>query len=503
MKKRAAKSKIRTLMSFIILTFSILIFSSRPIHAYDYTWDPGTGTLTITLAGALGEVIIVCRCLGGDVTLNGAWPKDGNGNDVHIATVNVRKLIINGGPGPDGVDLTCVDQTTYPNLAKTGDEFKVQINGGDGNDEIYGSGHATEVNAGAGHDYVETYEGDDKINAGDGDDEVWSGEGNDEINGDGGDDELDGEEGDDTVNGGDGEDDLYGGDGNDVIHGGDGNDYLFGDHETENDGGADELYGDAGNDRLALDFDDAVTDGGSGDDKVLGIQDMFSIDWSTIPKLLTLTDPEGNDELDFSLGTKGLKINLDLLNISQELNSFGYNLRLNGQFESLTGTPQDDEITLKGIPNFTRRIVCGLQLNADILNFDAEGQVIIDNGMALTTTGQEVLVEYEGVEIVNILNPATNADSDEEVPKQYALNQNYPNPFNPSTTISYTLPEAVNVTLKIYDSLGNEVAVLVNEEQPAGSHEINFDAANLTSGVYFYRLEAGYYSHTKAMLLLK
>ena len=89
------------------------------------------------------------------------------------------------------------------------------------------------------------------------------------------------------------------------------------------------------------------------------------------------------------------------------------------------------------------------------------------------------------------------------VPVEFSLNQNYPNPFNPSTKITYTLASKSTVTLKVYDTIGNEVASLVNQEQEAGSYEINFDATSLTSGVYFYKINAGNFVSVKKMLLLK
>ncbi len=85
----------------------------------------------------------------------------------------------------------------------------------------------------------------------------------------------------------------------------------------------------------------------------------------------------------------------------------------------------------------------------------------------------------------------------------FALQQNYPNPFNPTTTIKYQLPQAGFVSLKVYDILGSEVASLVNQQQQAGNYIVNFDASQITSGIYFYRLESNNYSVTKRMLLLK
>ena len=88
-------------------------------------------------------------------------------------------------------------------------------------------------------------------------------------------------------------------------------------------------------------------------------------------------------------------------------------------------------------------------------------------------------------------------------PSEFLLSQNYPNPFNPSTTISYHLPVNSFVSLKVYNVLGNEVATLVNEQKQAGKYQINFNASDLGSGVYFYTLKAGESVQSKKMILLK
>lgn len=85
----------------------------------------------------------------------------------------------------------------------------------------------------------------------------------------------------------------------------------------------------------------------------------------------------------------------------------------------------------------------------------------------------------------------------------YALEQNYPNPFNPSTIIRFSIPEQTNVTLKIFNSVGQEVASLFNGEVSAGNHEVNFNASALSSGVYFYRIQSPSFTDTKKMILVK
>ncbi len=85
----------------------------------------------------------------------------------------------------------------------------------------------------------------------------------------------------------------------------------------------------------------------------------------------------------------------------------------------------------------------------------------------------------------------------------YKLNQNYPNPFNPSTSIEYAVAGKGFVSLKVFDLLGKEVATLVNEVKDAGTYSLNFNAAKLTSGVYFYRIQTDKFTDMKSMVLVK
>lgn len=94
-------------------------------------------------------------------------------------------------------------------------------------------------------------------------------------------------------------------------------------------------------------------------------------------------------------------------------------------------------------------------------------------------------------------------NSESTLPTGYKLAQNYPNPFNPSTQISYSIPNSEQVSLKIYDVLGNEVAILEDGVQSAGTYTVSFDASKLSSGIYFYTLKAGNFVETKKMILMK
>lgn len=89
------------------------------------------------------------------------------------------------------------------------------------------------------------------------------------------------------------------------------------------------------------------------------------------------------------------------------------------------------------------------------------------------------------------------------IPSEYTLSQNYPNPFNPTTVINFSIPKAGNVTLKVYNTLGQEVATLVNEYKSASTYQVNFNASDLSSGVYVYRLNVDGYSFSKKMMIVK
>ena len=153
---------------------------------------------------------------------------------------------------------------------------------------------------------------------------------------------------------------------------------------------------------------------------------------------------------------------------------------------------------------------------------DIDIQEIIENNLKLvrltndgwiyvggTVNTNENYVEANNIHEVGLFafadpDSLTNVDSDNEgILNEFRLEQNYPNPFNPSTTTKYSLTALEFVTLKVYDVLGNEVETLVNHQQPAGNYEVEFNAAQLSSGIYFYKLQAGSFIDTKKMILIK
>jgi hypothetical protein len=112
----------------------------------------------------------------------------------------------------------------------------------------------------------------------------------------------------------------------------------------------------------------------------------------------------------------------------------------------------------------------------------------ISTNWGLTVTGTATGVEEKN-------NPI--------VPTAFSLSQNYPNPFNPSTVINYQVPQNSFVNISVFDILGNQVQTLVNEEKPAGSYELKFNASSMPSGVYFYKIQTGSFTQTKKMILMK
>ena len=123
------------------------------------------------------------------------------------------------------------------------------------------------------------------------------------------------------------------------------------------------------------------------------------------------------------------------------------------------------------------------------LDRNGAGYVVGDVGVVLKVTGG----------IINGIKQVSTTES----PGRFLLTQNFPNPFNPSTTIRYALPQRSHVTLTVFNTLGQQVSILVNESEDAGFHDVRFDGSGLASGVYFYRLSAGEYVATKKLVVIR
>lgn len=179
---------------------------------------------------------------------------------------------------------------------------------------------------------------------------------------------------------------------------------------------------------------------------------------------------------------------LDLITVNDQLQTNGITVLLND-----------------GTGSFTSRENCffpfatGLPRSVVASDFDQDGKTDIAIVSSVAAGVDSLFVLYN-------LGGGTVGIQDQEIveiPTSHLLSQNFPNPFNPTTTIKFSIPEASVVTLKIYNILGEEVKTLVNEYKEIGNHTAQFDASSLSSGIYFYRLQAGSFIETKKMILIK
>ncbi len=160
-----------------------------------------------------------------------------------------------------------------------------------------------------------------------------------------------------------------------------------------------------------------------------------------------------------------------------------------------------DYITIKYNPSGTQQWIKFYSYSnsydmANIVMLDASGNVYVTGSSFGTGSSYDfATVKYsQTMGITNITS---------EIPNTFSLSQNYPNPFNPTTNITFSIPKSESVKLIVYDILGKEVAVLLNENLNAGTYNIDFDGSNLASGVYLYQLQSGESSEIKKMNLIK
>jgi cyclomaltodextrinase len=180
---------------------------------------------------------------------------------------------------------------------------------------------------------------------------------------------------------------------------------------------------------------------------------------------------------------------LTVVNFSGTDATFPLDLTAAGALK-FTGNTVPATVYLNNLYNNTRNSRPGSQLNNVSITVPAYGTAIY----TVSTTADSVIFPT----LVG-----TPVQQNASQPKTFSLMQNYPNPFNPSTQISYSIPAANFVTLKVYDILGREVQTLVNDRKQAGTYSVVFNASKLASGIYFYRLTSGDFVQTKKMILVK
>ena len=152
------------------------------------------------------------------------------------------------------------------------------------------------------------------------------------------------------------------------------------------------------------------------------------------------------------------------------------------------------------LPNGIRRIERRSFANANLLGFSTDADGLWPSGAnTINPTGGTTAIVLSSTDVQS----ATGIENTNSKPEVFALMQNYPNPFNPTTTIDYLLPVTSHVSMNVYDIIGQEVAMLVNEVNTAGYHSVHFNAFALSSGIYFYRITAGTFTQTKQMMLMK
>jgi hypothetical protein len=170
-------------------------------------------------------------------------------------------------------------------------------------------------------------------------------------------------------------------------------------------------------------------------------------------------------------------------------------------------------LTLKNIPSLFMNILNWYRIvgyagsTSDSLDMDRHTrQYWLDSLDCSYTSTDPSLIGSDGLPVGSLMwnSKITGVKkANNNLPSNFSLSQNYPNPFNPTTMIQYSIPKSSIVTLKVYNMLGQEIATLVNKQQTAGNYNVNFDASRLASGIYMYKIQAGSFTSTKKMMLIK
>ena len=178
----------------------------------------------------------------------------------------------------------------------------------------------------------------------------------------------------------------------------------------------------------------------------------------------------------------------------------GGNVYVAGESRGASG--DDDFATVKYSPTGDEQWV--VRYNGPGDTFDLAAAIALDASRNVYVTGRSAQTGGSLITTIKYTEiPVSVKENDGGTPREFALEQNYPNPFNPTTNFRFGLPQSALVMLKVYDVLGKEVTTLVNEPFKPGSYQLTWDATGLPSGVYFYRLQAGSFSETKKLILLR
>ncbi len=198
-----------------------------------------------------------------------------------------------------------------------------------------------------------------------------------------------------------------------------------------------------------------------------------------------------------------------------------YSKYIDSGYERVTASVNADSLRMSAFinpgGNKLTVVVLNIGSQAQSMNFDIQ-DFSVDSGMVIRTSetesGDTISNSYDGksaldfpVRSITTLSfsgaLATNVDNKPVMPVKFSLSQNYPNPFNPTTTIEYSLGRESFVRLKIYDVLGREITTLVQERMAAGKHTVQFDAKDMNSGIYFYKIMAGDFIQSNKMMVIK